>query len=290
MVALSKFRQSAVRGCHDGRVARPDWAPNEIDLERPSIARVYDYWLGGAHNFAADRALANQAVGIMPSLKSAIMTNRTARRRNARFLAGAGVRQFLDLGSGIPTVGNVHEVARQAAPESRVVYVDLDPVAVAHSRALLSGDPLVTVLQADIRYPAAVLDSPEVRAQLNLDEPVAVLMVALLHFVPDSENPAGIIAGYRDRMVPGSYLALSQLGTEPGEEPEGWQRYRDLYAASVTPLSSRRRTEVEAFFDGYELVAPGVARMPLWHPESPDDLEPDADRFPGFAGVGRLPS
>ena len=269
-------------------MARPDWAPNEIDLERPSIARVYDYWLGGAHNFAADRALADQALGIMPSLKSAIMTNRAFLRRAVRYLASAGVRQFLDLGSGIPTVGNVHEVARQSAPGSRVVYVDLDPVAVAHSRSLLAGDTRVTVLQADIRDPATVLESSEVNDLLNLDEPVAVLMVALLHFVPDSDDPAGIIAGYRDRLVAGSHLALSQLGVEPGEEPEGWQRYRDLYAASVTPLSSRTKAEVTALFAGFELVDPGVTRIPLWRPETPDDLEPDAARFPGFAGVGRL--
>ncbi|MEO6085777.1 MAG: SAM-dependent methyltransferase [Umezawaea sp.] len=269
-------------------MARPDWAPHEIDLERPSIARVYDYWLGGAHNFAADRALANQAVGIMPSLKSAILTNRAFLRRAVRYLTSVGIRQFLDLGSGIPTVGNVHEVARQSAAESRVVYVDLDPVAVAHSRSLLSGDARVNMLQADIRDPAAVLGSPEVKSLLDLDEPVAVLMIALLHFVPDSDDPAGIIAGYRDRLVPGSYLALSQLGTEPGEEPEGWQRYRDLYAASVTPLSSRVEAEVTTFFNGYDLVTPGVTRIPLWRPESPEDLEPDASRFPGFAGVGRL--
>jgi hypothetical protein len=269
-------------------VARPDWAPNEIDLERPSIARVYDYWLGGAHNFAADRALANEAVEIMPSLRSAILTNRAFLRRAVRYLASAGVRQFLDLGSGIPTVGNVHEVARQSAPGSRVVYVDLDPVAVAHSRSLLAGDEQVRVLQADIRQPKDVLESAEVKDLLDLDEPVAVLMVALLHFVPDSEDPAGIIAGYRDRLAPGSHLALSQLGTEPGEEPEGWQRYRDLYAASVTPLSSRNGAEVAAFFNGFDLVDPGVTRIPLWHPESPDDLPPDAARFPGFAGVGCL--
>ncbi|HEX6346764.1 SAM-dependent methyltransferase [Umezawaea sp.] len=270
-------------------MARPDWAPDEIDLERPSIARVYDYWLGGAHNFAADRALADQALGVMPSLKSAIMMNRAFLRRAVQSLAASGVRQFLDLGSGIPTVGNVHEVARQAAPDSRVVYVDRDPVAVAHSRSLLMGDAGVAVLQADIRDPRAVLDSPEVQDLFDLGEPVAVLMVALLHFVPDSEDPIGIIRGYRDRLAPGSHLALSQLGTEPGEEPEGWQRYRDLYAASVTPLSSRGHAEVTAFFEGFDLVDPGVTRIPLWRPESVDDLEPDAARFPGFAGVGRLP-
>ncbi|MET1075998.1 MAG: SAM-dependent methyltransferase [Umezawaea sp.] len=268
-------------------MARPDWAPHEIDLERPSIARVYDYWLDGAHNFAADRQLADQAVGIMPSLKTAIMGNRAFLRRAVKYLASVGVRQFLDLGSGIPTVGNVHEVAQQADPESRVVYVDIDPVAVAHSRSLLSADPRVTVLQSDIRDPETILASPEVRDLLDLDQPVAVLMVALLHFMPDSEDPLGIIAGYRDRLAPGSYLALSHLGVEPGEEPEGWLRYRDLYAASVTPLVSRGKVAVTALFDGFDLVEPGVARMPLWRPESLDDLDDDCAVFPGFAGVGR---
>jgi hypothetical protein len=268
-------------------VERPNWAPDEIDLERPSVARVYDYWLGGAHNFAADRALANQALGIMPSLKAAILTNRAFLRRAVHHLASVGVRQFLDLGSGIPTVGNVHEVARQAAPDSRVVYVDIDPVAVAHSRSLLRDNPLVRVLQSDIRDPAAVLKSPEVTDLLDLSQPIAVLMIALLHFVPDSDDPAEIIAGYRDRLPSGSYFALSHLGTEPGEEPEGWQRYRDLYARSVTPLTSRNQREIAAFFTGFSLVPPGVTRMPLWRPV--DVPEPDADRFPGFAAVGRKP-
>lgn len=264
---------------------RPNWAPDEIDLERPSVARVYDYWLGGAHNFAADRHLADQALGIMPSLKSAILTNRAFLRRAVDYLASVGVRQFLDLGSGIPTVGNVHEVARLAAPDSRVVYVDIDPVAVAHSRSLLRDDPLVRVVQSDIRDPATVLKS--VTDFLDLTQPVAVLMIALLHFVPDSDDPSGIIAGYRDRLPSGSHFALSHLGTEPGEEPEGWARYQDLYARSVTPLTSRNQREITAFFTGFDLVSPGVTRMPLWRPV--DTPEADAPRFPGFAAVGRKP-
>jgi hypothetical protein len=268
---------------------RPNWAPSDIDLERPSIARVYDYWLGGAHNFAADRAVAAQALQIMPELRGAILANRFFLRRAVRYLVSVGVRQFLDLGSGIPTVGNVHEIARRAEPTSRVLYVDIDPVAVAHSRALLGDDPQVTVLHMDIRDPQAVLGSAEARSLLDFDQPIAVLMIALMHFVPDSADPAGIIAAYRDGIAPGSYFTLSHLGTDPGEEPEGWQRYRELYAKSVTPLNSRGSQEIEAFFAGFDLVEPGVTRIPLWRPESADEVDEGAERFPGFAAMGRKP-
>lgn len=268
---------------------RPNWAPVDIDLERPSIARVYDYWLGGAHNFAADRAVAAQALQIMPELRGAILANRLFLRRAVRYLASVGVRQFLDLGSGIPTVGNVHEIAQQSIADAKVVYVDIDPVAVAHSRALLADDPTVAVLHTDIRDPLAVLDATATRALLDFDQPIGVLMIALMHFVPDSDDPAGIIAEYRDGIAPGSHFVMSHLGTDPGEEPEGWSRYQDLYARSVTPLNSRTSKEFEAFFDGFELVEPGVTRIPLWHPESADDVDENSARFPGFAAVGRKP-
>jgi hypothetical protein len=272
------------RGEH---VERPNWAPGDIDLERPSVARVYDYLLGGAHNFAADRAIAQKTMETMPDVRNVVLNHRAFLRRAVRYLLGRGVRQFLDLGSGIPTVGNVHEIAQAVDPAARIVYVDLDPVAVAHSRSLLVGNDRVAVLQADVRDPAAVLASPEVTGLLDFDEPIAVLMIAVLHFVPDEENPAGIIGGYRDRLAPGSFLAISHAGYEVDEETDELRDVRKVYEQSVTRTTLRNSVEFTKLFEGFELVEPGVARLPAWHPESPDDLDASDRAFPGFGAIGR---
>ncbi|ANZ42779.1 hypothetical protein BBK82_15935 [Lentzea guizhouensis] len=266
---------------------RPNWAPGDIDLERPSVARVYDYWLGGAHNFAADRAVGQKALDFMPELREVILNHRAFLRRVVRHLLDQGVRQFLDLGSGIPTVGNVHEIAQSADPDAKVVYVDVDPVAVAHSRSLLNGNGRVTVLQADVRDPAAVLTSPEATGLLDFDEPIAVLMIALLHFVSDDEDPAGIIGGYRDRLAPGSFLAMSHAGWEADEETGSYRAVRTMYDRNVTPMTYRNKAEITQLFEGFELVDPGVVRLPAWHPESPDDLDGTGVPLPAFAALGR---
>ncbi|MEU7478722.1 SAM-dependent methyltransferase [Lentzea sp. NPDC042327] len=268
-------------------VERPNWAPGDIDLERPSVARVYDYWLGGAHNFAADRAVGQRALEVMPELRDVILNHRAFLRRVVRHLLGAGVRQFLDLGSGIPTVGNVHEIAQGTDPAAKVVYVDVDPVAVAHSRSLLNGNGRVAVLQADVRDPAAVLGSPEVGGLLDFDEPIAVLMIALLHFVSDEEDPLGIIGGYRDRLAPGSHLAISHAGYEADEETGSYRAVRSVYDRDVTPMTYRNEAEFTRLFDGFDLVEPGVVRLPVWRPESPDDLNGSRTPFPAFGALGR---
>ncbi|WP_089949427.1 SAM-dependent methyltransferase [Lentzea xinjiangensis] len=267
---------------------RPNWAPGDIDLERPSVARVYDYWLGGAHNFAADRAVAEKTLETMPEIRGVVLNHRAFLRRAVRHLLGQGVRQFLDLGSGIPTVGNVHEIAQAADPGARVVYVDIDPVAVAHSRSLLGGNDQVSVLQADVRDWRRVLGSAEVGEQLDFDEPVGVLMIALLHFVSDEEDPRGVIAGYRDRLAPGSFLALSHAGYDESDvESTASVEARKIYDRGVTRMTFRNRAEFTRLFDGFELVEPGVARVPAWRPESVDDVEEAGRSFPGFAAVGR---
>ncbi|MET9228668.1 SAM-dependent methyltransferase [Lentzea sp. NPDC003310] len=266
---------------------RPNWAPGDIDLERPSVARVYDYWLGGAHNFAADRAVGQKTLETMPELRGVVLNHRAFLRRAVRYLLGRGVRQFLDLGSGIPTVGNVHEIALAADPEARVVYVDIDPVAVAHSRSLLNGNDQVSVLHADVRDAQGVLASAEVDKQLDFDEPVAVLMIALLHFVSDEEDPWGIIGEYRDRLAPGSFLAISHAGYEADEETQASRDARRIYDRDVTRMTLRDETELSRLFAGFALVEPGVVRVPAWHPESPADVEESGTRFPGFAAVGR---
>ncbi|MBB5806507.1 hypothetical protein F4560_006275 [Saccharothrix ecbatanensis] len=270
-------------------VERPTWAPGDIDLSRPSIARVYDYWLGGAHNFAVDRAVGDKVLADVPVLRTNILNHRAFLRRAVRYMLSQGIRQFLDLGSGIPTVGNVHEIAQAADPGARVVYVDIDPVAVAHSRAILTGNELVGVLQTDVRDAQRVLKSPEVQGLLDFDRPIGVLMVALLHFVQDSEDPNGVVAAYREAVPSGSYLAISHAGYEEGEWDPAWDDAKTTYNRGVGEMRYRKKREVEDLFGGFDLVEPGVARLPLWHPESPDDVDEGAAHFLGFAGVGRKP-
>ncbi len=264
---------------------RPSWAPRGIDLDRPSAARMYDYYLGGSHNFAIDRHAAEQAVAMWPDLPLIMQANRAFLRRAVRFLVAQGITQFLDIGSGIPTVGNVYEVAQAADPGSRVVYVDIDPVAVAHSRAILADNPGAAVVHGDARDPERLLGQEEVQRLLDLHQPVAVLMVALLHFVPDDEDASRLVRRLRDAVASGSYLAISHASAEG--RPAESESHMQLYAQTSTPMLMRSRRAIERFFDGLQLVEPGVVYLPVWRPESPDDVDEHPERFTGFAGVGR---
>ncbi|RIV38445.1 SAM-dependent methyltransferase [Micromonospora radicis] len=265
---------------------RPDWAPETIDVERPSVARMYDYYLGGSHNFAADRAAAQAMMAAVPEAPLMAQANRAFLRRAVQFLTGAGVRQFLDIGSGIPTVGNVHEIAQRHAPDSRVVYVDVDPVAVAHSREILAGNDGATVVQEDFRHPDRILAHPDVRAALDLTRPVAVLIVAVLHFVPDDDRPAELLRALRDALPAGSYLVLSQASDDGRSDAERAEAQR-VYQRTDSPLSVRSRAQLTTFFDGFELVEPGVVWVPQWRPETPESAE-NAERAVFLGGVGRL--
>jgi O-methyltransferase involved in polyketide biosynthesis len=262
---------------------RPAWVPDDVDITRPSVARVYDYYLGGSHNFAADREFAREVIAVMPDMPRVAQENRAFLRRAVRHLCDAGVDQFLDLGSGIPTAGSVHEVA----PDATVVYVDHDPVAVTHSRTLLAGQDRVVVAAADLRDPDAVLADPIVSATLDTSRPVAVLLVSVLHFVADDRDPAGFIARYLRDLPAGSHLVLSHA---TAESRPGAADAQALYNRSRSPqgMRMRSRAEVEALFDGVRLLEPGVVRIPHWRPESPDDVPADVDSYPGFAGVGRV--
>jgi hypothetical protein len=254
-----------------------------IDLDRPSAARVYDFYLGGFHNFAADREMGRQAIQMWPDLPEIMRANRGFLRRAVEFLVGAGVRQFLDLGSGIPTVGNVHEVAQRLAPDTRVVYVDNDPVAVEHSQAILAGDERTAVVLADMRDPDGVLAEPAVQALLDLGRPTAVLMVAVLHFVPDEDDPPGLVARFRDAVPAGSYLALSHATA--GEHADRAAEHRGLYRRTAM----RTPNQVVRLFDGWELVEPGVVYLPQWRPEPGTPAIERPERMTGLAGVGRKP-
>lgn len=265
-------------------VVRPAWAPWEVDIDRPSAARMYDYYLGGSHNFAVDRDLARQAVDGWPALPRILQANRAFLRRAVRYCVTQGIDQFLDVGSGIPTAGNVHEVARAVDPGARVVYVDVDPVAVAHARALLDDDPGTGVVEADFCDVDAVLDDPVTRATLDLERPVALLVVALLHFVPDELRPGAVLAGYREAMAPGSHLALSHASADGA--PREAEDHASLYRRTATPMTMRSHDEVLALFEGFTLVEPGLVLFPQWRPdehEEPGDLQ----GFTGYAGVGR---
>jgi SAM-dependent methyltransferase len=268
------------------RMQRPDWAPETIDIERPSVARMYDYYLGGSHNFAADRAAAQAMVAAVPEAPLAAQANRAFLRRAVHHLAEAGVRQFLDIGSGIPTVGNVHEIAQRIDPASRVVYVDVDPVAVAHSREILAGNDRATIVQEDLRHPDRILAHPDTRRLLDLGQPVAVMIVAVLHFVPDDDRPAELLATLRKALAPGSYLVLSQASDDGRAEEERAEAER-VYRRTDSPLTIRSRAELTALFDGFELVDPGVVWVPQWRPDTPESAE-DAERAVFMGGVGRL--
>ncbi|MEB3371234.1 SAM-dependent methyltransferase [Saccharopolyspora mangrovi] len=260
--------------------------PDEVDLDRPNAARVYDYYLGGSHNFAVDRQMGDEAIAMWPELPQIMQANRAFLRRAVHYCVEQGIRQFLDLGSGIPTVGNVHEVAQLAAPGARVVYVDTDPVAVAYSKTLLTDNPDADIVRADAREPDEVLASPEVSALLDLDQPVAVMMVALLHFIGDESKPREVIARYRDAVAPGSYLAISHATAEGRPDLAG--DHADLYQQrTTTPMTFRSRTEIGAFFDGFELVDPGLVFLPQWRPVSPAEVGDNPERLTALVGVGR---
>ncbi len=264
-------------------MTRPDWAPDDIDISVPSAARMYDYYLGGAHNFAADRELAEKALEAVPEGRDLARANRAFLQRAVRHLTRAGIRQFLDIGSGIPTVGNVHEVAQRIAPDSRVLYVDIDPVAVSHGRALLSGEPNADAIRGDLRQPAQILADPRLREMIDLDQPVAVLLLAVLHFVSDADRPDAIIAELREAVAPGSYLVVSH-GTDDGRSTEELEH---VYRRTVTPLAMRDRAGVRALFTGFELLEPGVVWAPEWHPDDPADVPERPERSGSYVAVGR---
>jgi hypothetical protein len=257
-----------------------------IDFDRANAARMYDYYLGGAHNFAVDRALGDQVIEKMPQVRDWARANREFLARLVRYCVGQGIRQFLDLGSGIPTVCHVHETARALAPETRVAYVDFEPVAVAHSQELLADVDGVTMTRADARDPATVLSAPTVTEVLDFGQPVAVLAIALLHFVPDGDDPAGIVAAYREHLVPGSYLALSHV-SDDYDDPELITRVRGLvevYRNSATPAHLRDRPAIRGLFGGLELVEPGLVDINHWRQETPG-----LPQLSNYAGLARVP-
>jgi hypothetical protein len=259
-----------------------------VDPDRANVARVYDYLLGGTHNFAVDRDVARTMTSIAPTARDAARAGRAFLGRAVRFLADAGIRQFLDIGSGVPTQGNVHEVARAVAPESRVVYVDTDLVAIAHSKAILAGDDKATIIKADLREPEVILGHPEARRLIDFEQPVGLLMVAVLHFVRNEENPGDLVRRLARPLVSGSYLAISH-GTSDDQPASAAEAIRRLYTQATAPLLHRGHAEIRAFFDGFDLIEPGLVFTPRWRPDGPAPFIDQPERSWAYGGVGRKP-
>ena len=263
----------------------PDWAPEGLDLTKASAARMHDYHLGGAHNFGIDRELAHRVLEVFPDAAMRAQASRAFLHRAVRFLISQGVRQFIDIGSGIPTMGNVHETALREDPASRVLYVDRDPIAVTHSELILRDTPSAQVLRADLRQPQEILHSPQRRALIDLSQPVAVLMVAVLHFISEEDHPDDTIKLIRDALAPGSYLVISHGLAE--DQQTQVDKVLDLYRLSTDPLTFRSRARILDLFNGWDLVDPGLVWVPEWRPDWPDEVGPDPSASAYIAAVAR---
>jgi hypothetical protein len=262
-----------------------NWVPTSVDLEKPSAARAYDYVLGGNHNFAIDRDFVEEALQAQPEVKRFAIMNRAFLRRAVIFLVERGIRQFLDLGSGIPTVGNVHEIAQEADPTSRVVYVDNEHIAVAHSQLLLADNENATMVHADITRPRLVLQDPETRRLLDFDKPVALLAITIGHYIPDEADPFGVFASYRDQLAPGSYLALTHFTLD--QDTDDRDVVVEMMNRSQNKVFSRPRDRVLRLFGDFELVEPGLVMTSHWRPET-GETDPDVNDGL-WAGVARKP-
>jgi SAM-dependent methyltransferase len=262
--------------------------PPEINTNVPQSARVYDYWLGGKDHFPADRALGDAIAAALPTIRTQVRAQRAFLGRAVRYLTrDAGVRQFLDIGTGIPSAGNVHDVAQEIAPESRVLYVDNDPIVLAHARALMSGTPqgAVAFIQADLREPEAILGDPAVAGTLDLAEPVGLVLIGVMHHLRDDDDPRRIVATLVDALAPGSYLVLSQ--STPDFDPDAMGALAAASEQGGIANVPRSLADTEPFFAGLELVEPGLVPMATWHPDPGEGLDPRS--VYAYGGVARKP-
>lgn len=265
----------------------------DLQLDRPHPARVYDYLLGGKDNFAADRAAAHAGIEANPNSRIPPRENRAFLRRVVRYLArDAGISQFLDIGTGIPTSPNVHEIAQGADPQARVVYVDNDPIVLAHARALLTSGPVgkTAYIDADVRDVGRILHSADLQQTLDMDQPVGLLLIAVMHFVADQDDPWDLAAQLLAELPAGSYLALSHLTGD--FDPAAWEGVAAVYRRSGVTMQVRPLAAVERFFTGLDLLDPGVVSLPRWRPE-PNHLgqlaQPSDAAVSVYGGLGRKP-
>jgi hypothetical protein len=264
-------------------MARHADQPPGVDPTIPSAARIYDYLLGGKDNYAVDRAAADHVLSVAPDQRRLARENRAFAVRAVRVLADAGIRQFIDLGTGFPTSPSVHEVARRADPSARVVYIDYDPIVYTHNTALLASDHQVVSVHSDIRQPEVILDHPDVRRLIDFDQPVGLLCVAVLHLVSDAEDPGRIVAQFRDRMSPGSFLVLSQFASE--SDPEAMAGLRSVARGTPVETYFRPEDQILRYFDGFELLDPGLTAVQEWRQDK--ITAPTRLRIAG--AVGRKP-
>ncbi|MEU2775169.1 SAM-dependent methyltransferase [Streptomyces sp. NPDC007162] len=251
--------------------------PVEIDTSKPHPARIYDYLLGGKDNYEVDRQAADRLAAVAPEVFIGVRANRAFLQRAVRHVIDSGVRQILDVGTGLPTSPNIHEVAQGLAPDVRVAYVDNDPIVKAHGDALLSRSGSTSIVLADLRDPQSVVDHPEVRRVIDFGRPVALFLVAILHFVRDDEEPERIVATLRDALPPGSFLVLSHATADFADRSDA----QAVYNNATATMTLRPRDRVERFFEGFELVEPGVAQVPFWRP---DTTPPAGSEEIGFYG------
>jgi hypothetical protein len=263
---------------------------DRIDTSVPHPARRYSYWLGGKDHFAADRASGDAIAKAFPAVVELARANRRFVGRAVRYVAEAGVRQFLDIGTGLPAPDNTHEVAQRVAPESRVVYVDNDPIVMMHAQALLVGDPrgATNYLEADVRDPGAILLRPELRDTLDLDRPVGLLLVALLHFVHDDEQVEGIVRELVGALAPGSHVVLSH-GTMDFSDADGIAAYEQMFADGGTDVRARSRATLERYLAGLEILEPGIVPVADWRPDDPDAPRPVSRDLGIYGVVARKP-
>ncbi|WP_020577031.1 SAM-dependent methyltransferase [Actinopolymorpha alba] len=271
----------------------PDAAPPGVDPTKPAAARVYDYILGGSQNFEVDRLTVEKTRQGLPELEDIAWSNRGFHQRAARWLvAEAGIRQFLDIGSGLPTQRNTHEVVQEVNPDAQVVYVDIDPMVKAHAADLLHGSPHTTFITGDVREPDGILKNVQTRALLDFDQPIGLFMTGLLMLVDDDFDPRGLVTRYLDALVPGSYLALSHP-TDDKQSPEVANRFRGVLGKGGN-FNLRSRAYIENLFDGLELVPPYSGADPhitfagLWGAEDPTEADSDGSRWM-LAGLARKP-
>ncbi len=253
-----------------------------IDVSTPNAARMYDYYLGGKDNFAADRLAAEAVLGVVPHVRDAARVGRVHLGYAVRHLVESGIRQIVDLGSGLPTRENVHEIAHAVDPSTRVVYVDHDPVVVAHGQALLAEPGHVAMVRGDLLRPDEILDHPDLRRLIDLDRPVALLMMFMLHLVPDDARPHDVVARYREAIVPGSALSISHASSDV--QVELMAHIAEVYRGVGTPFVPRTRAEILRFFGDFELVPPGLVNV--WpHSTPPEGFDPVLATL-GWSGVG----
>jgi SAM-dependent methyltransferase len=260
--------------------------PTVIDTTRPSIARAYDAVLGGKDNYEVDRAVAARLFTVMPEIGDLAWDNRAILGRGVRHLAAeAGIRQFIDLGSGLPTAENTHQVAQRHIPGARVVYVDIDPIVLAHGRALLVENEHTTVVMADLRRPGQVLGAPRVRSMVDFSEPVAIMLVGMLHHLHDEEDPGGVVKAYMDAVPSGSHLFITHF-CRSGPDA---QALEETFLSFLGTGRFRTRAEIEAYFDGLELVEPGLVCLPEWRPDTPPPRPLTTGRRLMIGGIARKP-